>query len=207
MHCTIRHHNTLATSRHLYPNQKQILIGWFRRHELRSPGEFQSCQHFFSAFVKTQHPEGEKTLVRDESLYSSYTSALSVFCLHSCPALPRWLASDECFQPSHQFHNLPLRFLLSSYIRSFCYMHSVLLKSIHASQNLCNANVAKSLAYCMLFTSSSDTNWTNEHYDVFCNVRNRVCIDIKGNNINTKPLKIQVVMVHGCIFKTKALWI
>lgn len=103
-------------------------------------------QHVFSAFVETQHPEGEKTLVRDESLYSSYTSALSVFCLRSCPALPQWLASDGCFEPSHEFHNLPLRFLLSSYIRSFCYMHSVLLKIIHASKNLRNANVAKSLA-------------------------------------------------------------
>lgn len=155
LHCKIRHHNTLTTCRYLYPNQKQILIGWFRRHELRSPGEFQPCQHVFSAFVETQHPEGEKTLVRDESLYSSYAAALSVFCLRSCLTLPRWLASDGCFQPSHKFHNLPLRFLLSSYMRSFCYMHFYF--SMHASKNPCNASVVKSLAYCMLFTSSSDT--------------------------------------------------
>lgn len=137
MHCKIRHLNTLATSRFLYPNQKQTLIIWFRWYELRSPGGFQPCQHVFSAFVETQHPEGEKTIVRDESLNSSYTTALSVFCLCS------WLASHGCFQPSHKFHNLPLRFLLSSYIRSFCY---VLLKSIHASKNPCNASVANSLA-------------------------------------------------------------
>lgn len=45
--------------------------------------------------VETQHPEGEKTFVRDESLYSSYAAVLSVFCLRSPPSLVRvkWMLS------------------------------------------------------------------------------------------------------------------
>lgn len=59
--------------------------------------------------------------------------------------------------------------------------------------------------HIVFFKLAWHINLTSGRYDVFWNAWNRLCIALKGNNTNTRPLEIPVGMVHGCIFKTNVL--
>lgn len=87
-------------SRYLYPNQKQILMGWFRQNELWLPGEFQPS---FQYSWKLNTLRG-KRLSSEMNRSTPVTSQL--FLSFVCAAVPPSV-SNGCFHPSHEFASFP----------------------------------------------------------------------------------------------------